>query len=433
MSPFNMNNRKPMKNASYPKSLLAELRLFAHPIRHSTAPNAGKRNGASIVLIAIMMMTFLILAGMTIDFAYMTLLKKELQIATDVAAKAGAIALADFHNETHAKNAAVFAARRQGVGGKAFAIRPADVQVGRIALQSDGSWDFIPNGRPYNAVRVNSKTGGKAAHKAIPLFFGGVTGMRHFEPKTYAVAGQTSVAVSICLDRSGSMCFDLTGKEWSYPENNPLYIPHNRGERYSNETSPPHPTESRWASLREGINVFLESAEKVHPQPRIGLVTWASDFEFKNFNPVIRFTRVHYNYPIKPIATADYAIDRQAIQRILDRYSANRMGGATNVSAGIWQSLIDLSKPAVGLFSQKVIILFTDGEWNEGDNPIDWAKRAVGEAVTIHTITMLAGENRDMKEVAAITGGKHYNVKNKEELAAAFRDIASTFHTAITE
>jgi len=433
MRNYNMHHVAPKRFIAWPDTADAKRRLPSLSLRATSPPDRGSRDGASIVLIVIMIFTFLILAGISIDYSYMMLIRKEIKVATDAAAKTGAIALADSHNANHARDRAVYAAGRMTVAGKDLKIKRSDVEVGAIQLQADKSWKFIKNGVPLNAVRVNSKVAGK---NAIPLFFGGVTGFKHFEPETHAVAGQTSIAVSICLDRSGSMCFDLTGDLWSYAPNNPLFMQHPyKNLRYSNETSPPHPLLSRWAVLNRAIDVFFESAYTINSHVRIGLVTWGSDFKFNHFDPVIKFPAVRYDYPIRSIQSANFVQDRKNIKSILKWYSDNRMGGATNISAGLKQSLEDLNRPEVGNFSQKVIVLFTDGERNEGDDPDIWAKRAARDAVTIHTITMLVSgqANKDMERVARLTGGKNYKANNEADLKAALKDIASMFETAITD
>jgi Flp pilus assembly protein TadG len=48
------------------------------------------RRGAAHILIATMLLGFIVTSALTIDFAYMQLIRTELRSATDAAAKAGA-------------------------------------------------------------------------------------------------------------------------------------------------------------------------------------------------------------------------------------------------------------------------------------------------------------------------------------------------------
>lgn len=69
-----------------------------------------------------MMMVFLILAAVTIDYSYMQLVRSDLRIATDAAAKAAAESLARTESESQAINAAInYAAQNSIAGTPAFA------------------------------------------------------------------------------------------------------------------------------------------------------------------------------------------------------------------------------------------------------------------------------------------------------------------------
>ena len=136
----------------------------------------GNRRGAAHVLIAAMLLCFLITAAMSVDFAYMQLVRTELRTATDAAAKAGAEALARTQDANAAKAAAVTYANLNKVGGRTFQISTNDVTLGRVTGQTDGTWTFAANITPYNSVRVNSKIGNGGTTAAYPTFFGGALG-----------------------------------------------------------------------------------------------------------------------------------------------------------------------------------------------------------------------------------------------------------------
>ena len=103
------------------------------------------RRGAAHVLIAAMMLVFLIAAAMSIDFAYMQLVRTELRTATDAAAKAGAEALARTQDANAAKAAAVAYDNLNKVGGRTFQINANDVTLGRVTGQANGTWTFTAN------------------------------------------------------------------------------------------------------------------------------------------------------------------------------------------------------------------------------------------------------------------------------------------------
>lgn len=116
------------------------------------------RRGAALVLIAAMLLVFLIAAAMSIDFAYMQLVRTELRTATDAAAKAGGEALARTQDANAAKAAAVAYANLNKSGGRTFQINANDVTLGRVTGQTDGTLTFTANTTPYNSSsRANAR------------------------------------------------------------------------------------------------------------------------------------------------------------------------------------------------------------------------------------------------------------------------------------
>ena len=246
------------------------------------------RRGAAAILILFMLAVFVTLAAFTIDCSYMQLVRTELRAATDSAAKAGAEALSRTQNVATAKQEAIRYAAANSVGGRPFAIAANDLDIGKVVRSSNGRWDFQLNGTPPNAMRVNARTGGNAAQSSIPLFFGRVLGQAAFSPSYQATAGQQDVEVCLCLDRSGSMLFDMSGNDYSYPPNNPRLSTFTAwGTVWQNHLSPPHPVNSRWAILASAVRLFFEEASLSSPQPRASLVTWASNYQMP-----IRLTRI---------------------------------------------------------------------------------------------------------------------------------------------
>ena len=61
-----------------------------------------RRRGAIVILVAVMLFVFIVMAALTVDVAYMQLIRTDLRIATDAAAKAGAEALSRTEDEAAA-------------------------------------------------------------------------------------------------------------------------------------------------------------------------------------------------------------------------------------------------------------------------------------------------------------------------------------------
>ncbi len=405
-------------NHCFPKSLLQN-----KPCR---------RRGAAFVLIAVCLFAFVTLAAMTIDFSYMQLVQSELRVATDAAAKAGAEALARTEDVDLAKAAAVQYAAANRVGGKPFAISTSDVELGRVSPQGTGRWAFTPGGTP-NAVRINAKTGGTAAHSAVPFFFSRVLGVSSFSPTQTATAGQQEVEVCLCLDRSGSMLFDMSGDDWVYPPNNPnLSTFTSWGTTWQNHLSPPHPTASRWAVLRDAVNVFLDEAGKFNPPPRTSLVTWGSDYTMP-IAPSTFYPSSTTNVALPSTGSFVWSTNKTNVQNAITALNNQPMMGGTNLSSGLDMAVGVLKGTNSSLYTNKVIILLTDGQWNAGRDPVLAAYDARGQGITVHTVSMLTTTQATLQSIATITGGKYISTSNQAQLRAAFEELAHSLPVVITD
>lgn len=391
------------------------------------------RKGSSLALIAIMLSVFAIMAAITIDFAYMGLVQTELRIATDAAAKAGVEALSRTENIDSARLAAVNYAAANKVGGQAFQLATSDVTIGKLVKAPSGDWGFVASHDKPNAIRIDAKTGGDAVHSAISLFFGSVLGTSSFTPSYSATAGQQDVAVCLSIDRSGSMLFDMSGTDFSYPPNNPLLSTFTAwGLVWRNHLSPPNPIGSRWAVLSQAVDVFLEEAGNFNPPPRVGLVTWAADYQMP-ISPFTQYEKSKKDKKVPKHLEYEWATNKAEIRNSLNALGSIPMMGGTNLSAGLDDAVASLTDPDVGSFSSKVVILMTDGQWNDGRNPIDAAKDARDAGIVVHTVSMLTGYHPDMAAIAEITGGKYYRTTNALELTDAFRELARSLPIVLVE
>lgn len=402
--------------------------------KRMTNATVHKRNGTALVLITVMLFVFAMMTAITIDFAVIQLTRTEMRAATDAAAKAGAEALARTENVAEARTAAIEYASLNTVANNPLQIRESDIEIGRLEEVEDQSrLQFFLGATPPNAVRVNAKTGGDALHPAIPLFFSGIHGQPDFAPSYMATAGQQEVEVCLVLDRSGSMLFDMSGEEYVYPPNNPNLSNFTAwGTVWRYHLSPPHPTESRWAVLADAIDLFLYEAGQFEPPPRTALVTWASNYTMP-VAPNTVFYDATTNYLLPAFQGHSWGGNKSAIQSIVQQLGSQPMMGATNLSAGLDQGVAVLTGANSKNFTNKVVILFTDGEWNEGRNPIQAAYDARDAGVIVHCITFLTTDQADIRNVAEITGGRYYFTQNEAELRNAFEELARSLPVVLTE
>ncbi len=100
------------------------------------------------MLITVMMFVFIVTAAITVDYAYMQLVRTELRAATDAAAKAGAEALSRTQDTCTAKDEAVRYAACNKVGGRALRLSADDIIVGRVKMNGAGKWQFRETKNP---------------------------------------------------------------------------------------------------------------------------------------------------------------------------------------------------------------------------------------------------------------------------------------------
>ena len=392
------------------------------------------RTGSAAVLIVTMMFVVVAMAAFTVDYGYMQLVRTELRAATDAAAKAGAEALSRTQDPAIARSEAIRYAALNSVGGRAFQLGGNDIIFGRVSASNSGKWMFQADGTPSNAVQISAKTGGSAAHPAVPLFFSGVFGKTDFSPGYQATAGQQEVEICLCLDRSGSMTFDMTGEEYSFAPSNPLLIKSlkSMGTLWQNMLSPPHPTASRWAALQRAINVFLTEVGQLSTPPRTALVTWGSDCELP-VKPYTQYKAFTKELDLPASGSFSWTANAAAIETVVNGLGAGTIMGSTNLSAGLDAAVDVLRGPNNNKLASKVVVLLTDGEWNEGRDPMLAAYDARAKGIIVHCVSMLTSSQPILQQIAETTGGRYWKTSNDAELRKAFTEIANSLPIVLTE
>jgi Mg-chelatase subunit ChlD len=124
-----------------------------------------------------------------------------------------------------------------------------------------------------------------------------------------------------------------------------------------------------------------------------------------------------------------------AVVAAMDAITNTPFNGMTNISAGINAGIGVLTNGATARpFAEKVMVLFTDGRYNEGAKPSDTAAAAAAQRITIHTVTFGEGANQtDMQAVAAATGGEHHHAPSASSLKDIFYEIGASMPTILTE
>ena len=368
-----------------------------------------------LVLLALMLTVFLVTVVFSVDVAYMLLVRTQLRCATDAAAHAGSEALSRTQDSDEARAVAVRVAGKNMVAGAPLVIHPVtDIFFGHSESGSNGKWKFVAGKDPYNAIQVFGRRTEESESGVVGLFFAKVLGRDSFEPEFTATAAHQDREVCLVIDRSGSMAWDLSGIENSYPP----WTPESADPRFL----PPHPTLSRWAAADGAVDVFLNELEQTQTIERAGLVTYGAEdiINGRTFN----------NADINADLTENYTVVRSA----MDAVGNDFIVGYTNIGAGIDLGRVVLNGLAARPLAAKTMVVLTDGIWNRGRDPALAAQEAANENITIHTVTFSSGANvSDMQKVAEIGGGQHYHAPDEAALRAAFREIARTLPVVIID
>lgn len=115
-----------------------------------------------------------------------------------------------------------------------------------------------------------------------------------------------------------------------------------------------------------------------------------------------------------------------------DRIAENGLigfGGSTAIWDGIEHGLAELNNPiVVRAFPRRAVVLFTDGSDNSSTTTMDElipAARAAGVQIFTVAFGININDNNEkrLKRIATLTGGKYYKIYRREEFTPLFRDI----------
>jgi Flp pilus assembly protein TadG len=453
-------------------------------------PTARPRRGTVIVLLAVMLVAVLAFVAFGVDVGYMYSVKTELQRAADAAALAGANGLVQ--GTAEAEDAARDIVDLNKVGAHTLSDSDVGVEVG---VWNKNTLTFTAGGESPNAVRVTLTNNdqplffGKVLNKHD--FDLQTSAVATYQPRDIQVVLDFSASMSddselqsasalgtsvvegylaqIYADLGsptyGSMTW-CTSAQWSskstswvktqlglnsvpypYPSgswtgyidyvkknssnNLPNAYKHRYGymtwlnyvqEKYpgANQTPGFHVASSQPVdALREATGVFMAYLQEVDTEDRAGLTIYTADDGTAELEQTLT-----YDLPV--------------IDTIVSQRQAGHYDQFTNIGDGIAVGRDDLvNNGRVG--AKKLLVLMTDGLANrpdDVDDPIEYtleqAQLCADAGIPIVCISLGAEADTDtMDEVAAITGGVHFNIggghtasEYQEELEEIFRQVA---------
>lgn len=377
--------------------------------RHQNSSDQHNRSGTIIILSAILLAALSVVVALCLNGAYIEMARCEMRLACDAASKAASIQLGLTGDESAAITRAKQICQKHIVAGDRLRIRNIDVAFGQAVLQSDGTYSFSDNS-PHNAVRVTASFVRRVGESAALPAMGQFLGRSDFELFQESIATRIDQDVCLVVDRSGSMAWDQSNVNFSYPGDL------NGKSTIQNYFVPPHPTLSRWSSLDGAINGFLTVLENNPYEPRVGLVSYSSNFEFGVYSSTVSTI----NQPL----TNDFTLIRSSLTTV----GSQPLIGNTNIAAGLRDGIAVLTTAAGSRPNAlRSIVLLTDGVKTQGDDPVAIAAAALTNNITTHTITFSDQADQVlMAQVALAGGGDHYHAPDGATLAEIFRTLAET-------
>ncbi|WP_286178237.1 vWA domain-containing protein [Rhodopirellula sp. JC639] len=338
-----------------------------------TAIRRRKRRGAMLILILVMLVGFVATVAFSVDIAHMHLSRTELRSATDAASQAASQELSRTFDTSLAIRKGQEVALLNRVNGQPLQLENSDFEFGRSDQDAEGRFVFRDGATPMNTVRVTGRRTSGSASGAIPLLFGNVLGFSTFEPELTSAATYIERDVILVVDRSGSM------------------------------------TGTKFADLQTAIGVFVATLGATPVNEQVGLAS--------------------YNQT----ATQDVQLTVN-LGEVTSGLSALVTSGRTSISRGMQAGQAIINAGRDEQFVERTMIVMTDGLHNEGPEPATVATELAADQIQIHTITFGSGADQNrMQTVAAIGGGRHFHALSAAELVEAYREIALTLGTVITE
>ena len=351
-----------------------------------------------MVAVVIMLPVLFLLSAMVINLAHIQVVRTKTQIVTDSATRAAGRVYAVSSDESLALAAAQQMASLNPIDNVVVNIAASDLEFGLSQRATKNkAYQFTPasNG---NAVRLTTQSFGSGAGDSVPILFPSFGISLDLRPVCSATNTQSTLDVALILDRSGSMAKpssedDDSGLDWQ------------RGG--------PVPENSRWEELVIAVDGFCNELNQTSKAEKVALVSYAN------------------------LATHDldlstnYASIGEHNRALSDAFE----GGRTNVGDGIEKGLTAVTAPMFARpWATNALVLMSDGNHNEGTDPITAAQAAVEEGVAIYTVSFSDEADQVlMQQIADMTGGTHYHAVNAAQLNEAFRNIARRLPSILTE
>lgn len=366
----------------------------------------SERKGTVLVLMAFLMIVLAGLAAFSINVVFMETTRTELRAACDAASKAAVVNLGTTQSESSARTFAQNIASRNSVAGQPLSLSNSQIVFGNAARDANGKFVFTAGGLPLNSARVN-------ADVQVNMLIRGLLSTSGFRPTMTSTAARVDHDICLVLDRSASMAFDLSNKEFQYPADRV------NGTTFQNYFLPPSPTGSRWKSLSDAVTVFVTTLQTRQLDAQVAVVTYSEAFSFGEYSCTQASKDVSLTKNYAQVTTA------------MTNWGKEELLGDTNIEAGLTLGRTTLKGTGSRKTAQRTLILLTDGVPTAGNTDLGAQALSMrtGDRIITHTIAF-GGQasittNKARLQAAADNGnGKLYLAPSSSELTNCFRAIA---------
>ncbi len=360
-----------------------------------------------MILVAIAIPLMVMLAVFALNVASMEMIRAELRIACDSAAKAALVQLGATQSQSTATYLGQSVSNSNLVGGQPLNLSAGSFVYGNSTKNGSGVYVFTAGTNPLNSVRVTGNV-------SRPMFVGSMMPKNVFTTAQSSTATRISHDICLVLDRSASMAFDLSADEFTYPADRP-------GVLIQNYFSTPSPTLSRWAALTTAVNNFIGVLQSRNIDVHLSLVTYSENFTLGNYSATQAQVDVTLTSNFNQIAPA------------MNAYGQNPLLGDTNISAGLALAQGELTGPRARATSNRTIILLTDGVATTGNLDIpgialDYVQTSqiVTHAITFGAEAQSGAAKTAMQGAAQQGNGMYFNAPSAAQLSTAFQMIADS-------
>lgn len=348
---------------------------------------------------ALLFPVVLIICLFSLNVAYMLLMRTELRVATDAAARAASATYSQTSDEAAAIDAAQQIALLNEVGGAGLVLDEEDVQFGRSTQSAPGQrYAFVVDGSLRNAARVNATAESRA------LFAAGLLSEDTFSPSLTATATYDHVDICLVLDRSSSMKLYTweTGGAMSTSDSRFCKVPH---------------ASSRWIALSNAVTAFVDVLNDTVAIEHVGVVTYASNYNLA-CSPAVSSPRSRVDSHLSGTLSNTLSA--------MTTLNTTNWGGMTEIDAGVIAGRAELTSTTWSRpHARKVMIVLTDGHYT-GADPVPEAATAATQGITVHSVTFGDGANQaDMQELAEAGNGSYHHAPDPATLTAVFRKLAA--------